>query len=110
MDISGALRNAGLLYNRAELERRERSDECSIPNSQFSSDGAPLLRMTIKNWELGNWSDAAMSRISEDASGLPEPTSGSLARFHIYVMPVSAIDAAYPLDLRKGKTTISVSA
>ena len=28
--------------------------------------------MTIKNWELGNWSDAAMSRISEDASGFPE--------------------------------------
>ena len=72
MDISGALRNAGLLYNRAELEGRERSDECSIPNSQLSSDGAPLPRMTIKNWELGNWSDAAMSRISEDASGFPE--------------------------------------
>ena len=37
---------------------------CSIPNSQFSSEGAVGLetirffRMRIENWELSNWSDS----------------------------------------------------
>jgi four helix bundle protein len=31
-----------LLYSRAELEGPERSDECSIPSSQFSPEGARI--------------------------------------------------------------------